>query len=158
MSATSITKTSRRIDTLAVRAGQPRQDALDAVTTPIACTATYAFGSSAELRDHFEGRSERQEYGRYGNPTVRAAELKLAALDAGEDAALFGSGMAAITTALFALLKKGDHVVLVGDSVRMTRVLGPMAAASALGSPAGTSVLSTPKRASVCVTKERVRR
>ena len=112
---------SRRFDTLAVRAGQPRQDALDAVTTPIACTATYAFGSSAELRDHFEGRTERQEYGRYGNPTVRAAELKLAALDAGEDAALFGSGMAAITTALFALLKKGDHVVLVGDCYRRTR-------------------------------------
>lgn len=123
MSAKSVStsKASRRFDTLAVRAGQPRQDALDAVTTPIACTATYAFGSSAELRDHFEGRSERQEYGRYGNPTVRAAELKLAALDAGEDAALFGSGMAAITTALFALLKKGDHVVLVGDCYRRTR-------------------------------------
>ena len=121
MSAKSTTKAPRRFDTLAVRAGQPRQDALDAVTTPIACTATYAFGSSAELRDHFEGRSERQEYGRYGNPTVRAAELKLAALDAGEDAALFGSGMAAITTALFALLKKGDHVVLVGDCYRRTR-------------------------------------
>ncbi len=112
---------SKRFDTLAVRAGQPRQDAHDAVTTPIACTATYAFGSSAELKDHFEGRVERQEYGRYGNPTVRAAERKLAALDAGEDAALFGSGMAAITTALFALLKKGDHIVLVGDCYRRTR-------------------------------------
>jgi cystathionine gamma-synthase len=108
-------------DTLAVRAGQPRKDALDAVTTPIACTATYAFGSSAELRDHFEGRIERNEYGRYGNPTVRAAEEKLAALDAGQDAALFGSGMAAITTTLFALLKQGDHVVLTGDCYRRTR-------------------------------------
>ncbi len=111
----------RRFDTLAVRAGQPRKDALDAVTTPIACTATYAFANSAELRDHFEGRIERQEYGRYGNPTVRAAEVKLAALDAGEDAALFGSGMAAITTALFALLEKGDHVILTGDGYRRTR-------------------------------------
>ena len=120
-SSSRSTTPPRRIDTLAVRAGQPRKDAFDAVTTPIACTATYAFGSSAELRDHFEGRVERQEYGRYGNPTVRAAELKLAALDAGEDAALFGSGMAAITTALFALLKKDDHVVLVGDCYRRTR-------------------------------------
>jgi cystathionine gamma-synthase len=118
---TSRTSRSSRFDTLAVRAGQPRKDAFDAVTTPIACTATYAFSSSAELNDHFEGRIERQEYGRYGNPTVRAAELKLAALDAGEDAALFGSGMAAITTALFALLKKDDHVVLVGDCYRRTR-------------------------------------
>ena len=110
-----------RFDTLAVRAGQPRKDALDAVTTPIACTATYAFANTAELRDHFEGRITRQEYGRYGNPTVRAAEEKLAALDAGQDAALFGSGMAAITTTLFALLKQGDHVVLTGDCYRRTR-------------------------------------
>jgi cystathionine gamma-synthase len=60
-------------------------------------------------------------FARYGNPTVRAAERKLAALEAGDDAALFGSGMAAITTALFALLKKGDHVVLTGDCYRRTR-------------------------------------
>jgi cystathionine gamma-synthase len=112
---------TRRFDTLAVRAGQPRKDALDAVTTPIACTATYAFASSHELRDHFEGRVTRNEYGRYGNPTVRAAEEKLAALDGGEDAALFGSGMAAITTALFALCKSGDHVVLSADGYRRTR-------------------------------------
>lgn len=119
--STSGVPRSGRLDTLAVRAGQPRQDAFDAVTTPIACTATYAFASSAELGDHFEGRITRQEYGRYGNPTVRAAEEKLAALDGGADAALFGSGMAAITTALFALLKKGDHVVLTGDCYRRTR-------------------------------------
>lgn len=114
-----------RLSTLAVRAGQPRQDAFDAVTTPIACTATYAFSSSAELRDHFEGRVQRDEYGRYGNPTVRAAEQKLAALERPSSsttgAVLFGSGMAAITTALFALLKKGDHVVLPGEGYRRTR-------------------------------------
>jgi len=119
-----------RLATIAVRGGQPRQDAFDAVTTPIACTATYAFSSSAELRDHFEGRIQRDEYGRYGNPTVRAAERKLAALEqprAGRDASiatdavLFGSGMAAITTALFALLKKGDHVILPGEGYRRTR-------------------------------------
>jgi len=119
-----------RLATIAVRAGQPRQDAFDAVTTPIACTATYAFSSSVELRDHFEGRIQRDEYGRYGNPTVRAAERKLAALEqpragagaaAATDAVLFGSGMAAITTALFALLKKGDHVILPGEGYRRTR-------------------------------------
>jgi cystathionine gamma-synthase len=107
--------------TLAVRAGQARKDALDAVVTPIACTATYAFASSAELKDHFEGRVLRDEYGRYGNPTVRAAEKKLAALDTAADAVLFSSGMAAITTALFALLKKRDHVVLTGECYRRTR-------------------------------------
>jgi cystathionine gamma-synthase len=114
-------RTNKRIGTVAVRAGQPRKDALDAVTTPIACTATYAFASSAELRDHFEGRITRDEYGRYGNPTVRAAERKLAALEGAGDAVAFASGMAAVTSALFALLKAGDHVVLTSDCYRRTR-------------------------------------
>jgi cystathionine gamma-synthase len=109
------------VSTLAVRAGQPRQDVHDAVTTAISCTSTYAFSSSAELKDHFDGKIRREEYGRYGNPTVRAAEEKLAALDRGQDATLFGSGMAAITTTLFALLKKGDHVILTSDGYRRTR-------------------------------------
>ena len=125
MSSSPRSSEGLRLSTLAVRAGQPRQDAFDAVTTPIACTATYAFSSSAELRDHFEGRVQRDEYGRYGNPTVRAAEQKLAALEwpssSTTGAVLFGSGMAAITTALFALLKKGDHVVLPGEGYRRTR-------------------------------------
>ncbi|MBS2019809.1 MAG: aminotransferase class I/II-fold pyridoxal phosphate-dependent enzyme [Deltaproteobacteria bacterium] len=117
----NISKKAPSLSTLAVRAGQPRKDAFDAVTTPIACTATYAFASSTELEDHFEGRITRHEYGRYGNPTVRAAEEKLGALEGAGDALLFGSGMAAITTTLFALLKKGDHVVLTNDCYRRTR-------------------------------------
>jgi cystathionine gamma-synthase len=84
-------------------------------------TATYGFSGAAEIRDHFEGRVEREEYGRYGNPTVRMAEAKLAALDGAEDAALFASGMAAITTTLFTLLKQGQHLVLTADCYRRTR-------------------------------------
>jgi cystathionine gamma-synthase len=98
-----------------------KKEAFDAVTVPIVCTATYTFESSAEIKDHFEGRIEREEYGRYGNPTVRAAEEKLAALDGAEDCALFASGMAAITTALLALLKSGDHIVITSDGYRRTR-------------------------------------
>lgn len=121
MSSRSILRNQKSLSTLAVRGGQRRKDALDAVTTPIACTSTYAFASSAELRDHFEGRIARDEYGRYGNPTVRAAEQKLALLDGADDAALFSSGMAAITTTLFALLRAGDHVILAGECYRRTR-------------------------------------
>jgi cystathionine gamma-synthase len=106
---------------MALAKSKKTKEAFDAVTVPIVCTATYAFESSAEIKDHFEGRIERQEYGRYGNPTVRAAEEKLAALDAAEDCALFASGMAAITTALLALLKSGDHVILTSDGYRRTR-------------------------------------
>jgi len=107
--------------TVAIHGGEERDKPHHAVTTPIACTATYTFSSTAALRDHFEGRIEREEYGRYGNPTVRAAERKLAALDGAEDCALFASGMAALTTTLLAVLKSGDHVVLTSDVYRRTR-------------------------------------
>jgi cystathionine gamma-synthase len=107
--------------TLAVHGAEPRKKAFDAVTTPIVSSATYAFEDTAEIARYFEGDLDREEYGRYGNPTVRAAEAKLAALEGAEDAALFGSGMAAVTTALFALLKAGDHVVLTSDGYRRTR-------------------------------------
>jgi cystathionine gamma-synthase len=107
--------------TLAVRGNEPRGKAYDSITTPIVSAATYAFASTAELTRYFEGDFDREEYGRYGNPTVRAAEAKLAALEGAEDAALFGSGMAAVTTALFELLKAGDHLVLTSDCYRRTR-------------------------------------
>jgi cystathionine gamma-synthase len=107
--------------TLAVHGGEERRKAHDAVTTPIVCTATYGFADTAEIVRYFEGDLEREEYGRYGNPTVRAAERKVAALEGAEDCALFASGMAAVTTALFELLRSGDHVILTSDCYRRTR-------------------------------------
>ena len=107
--------------TLAVHGGEARKKAHDSVTTPIVWSATYAFANTAEIESYFKGDIEREEYGRYGNPTVRAAEKKLAALEGAEDTALFSSGMAAATTALFELLKAGDHVVLTNDCYRRTR-------------------------------------
>ncbi len=103
-----------------IDAAHPKK-AHDAVPTPIVSSSTFAFASTAELRDHFEGRSQRGEYGRYGSPTVESAERTLAALEGAEDCALFGSGMAAITTTLLAMLKSGDHVVLTSDCYRRTR-------------------------------------
>jgi cystathionine gamma-synthase len=107
--------------TLAVHGGEARKRAHDSVTTPIIWSATYAFANTAEIERYFNGDIEREEYGRYGNPTVRVAEKKLAALEGAEDAALFSSGMAAATTVLFELLKAGDHVVLTNDCYRRTR-------------------------------------
>jgi len=104
-----------------VHGGELRRKLADAVTEPIVQTATYTFANTAELADHFEGRIEREEYGRYGNPTQRVAERKLAALEGAEDGLLFSSGMAAITTTLFAMLSKGAHVVVTDDAYRRTR-------------------------------------
>jgi len=109
------------ISTAAVHAGEPRRKPGNALATPIMQTATYTFADTQELRDHFELRIEREEYGRYGNPTQRIAERKLAALEGAEDCLLFASGMAAITTTLFAMLSRGAHVVITDDSYRRTR-------------------------------------
>jgi cystathionine gamma-synthase len=107
--------------TLSVHGGEERRKANDAVTTPIYCTATYGFADTAEIARYFEGEIEREEYGRYGNPSVRAAEQKIAALEGAEDCALFSSGMAAVTTAIFELVKAGEHLVLTSDCYRRTR-------------------------------------
>src|SRR5204863_123480 len=101
-------------DTLAVHAGEPRPKAHDSLTTPIICAATYSFESTDELCRYFDGKYEREEYGRYGNPTVRTAEQKIAALDGAEGTALFASGMAAFTSTLLALLKTDFRGVLGG--------------------------------------------
>jgi cystathionine gamma-synthase len=113
--------TVHRLDTVVVRGGEPGRHGYAAVATPIVCTATYRFEGSAEIADHFEGRVEREEYGRYGNPTVRVAEQKLTALEGAEDSVLFPSGMSAVSTLLLAMLKPGDHVVMTSDGYRRTR-------------------------------------
>jgi cystathionine gamma-synthase len=110
-----------KLDTVAVHGGEPRKSAHDAVTTPIVCTATYAFADTAEIVEYFEGRKEREEYGRYGNPTVRAAERKLAELEGAQECAMFATGMAAATTAILELVKGGEHVVMTSDCYRRTR-------------------------------------
>ncbi len=107
--------------TTAVHAGEPRPKPSHALATPIIQTATYTFADTKELCEHFERRAERVEYGRYGNPTQRIAEQKLAALEGAEDCLLFSSGMAAVTTTLFAMLSRGAHVVVTDDSYRRTR-------------------------------------
>ncbi|ACY15913.1 trans-sulfuration enzyme family protein [Haliangium ochraceum] len=133
-------KNDKGFGTLSVHAGEPRRKAHGAITTPISCTATYVFDDTAEMRDHFEGRIDREEYGRYGNPTVRIAERKLAAVCGSEDCVIFSSGMAAITSTLLAMLRSGQHVILTSDCYRRTRqfvtqVLGRFGVESTIVAP-----------------------
>ncbi len=111
--------------TQAVHAGEPHDNPYHSVPTPIVQSATFAFPNTDALIRFMEARKDIspafREYGRYGNPTVRVAEEKLAALDHGEDAVLFASGMAAITLTLMTLLRPGDHVIVTRDTYRRTR-------------------------------------
>ena len=112
--------------TKAVHAGEGKGKPYDAVTMPIVQTSTYAFANTQEILD-FVAKKEsgesnlRGEYGRYGNPTQTAVEEKVAALEGGERALLFSSGMGAITTVLLAFLNRGDHLVIASSTYRQTR-------------------------------------
>lgn len=133
----------------AVHAGEPRRRPHHTLTAAVAQTATYTFDDSADLERYMRGEDvdpEREEYGRYGNPTVREVERRLAALEGTDDALLFASGMAAVTSTLLALTKSGDHVVLFRDGYRRTRqfvgtVLARFGVASTLVDPGDLDAL-----------------
>jgi cystathionine gamma-synthase len=114
-------------NTLSVHGGDVRARAHQAIPMPIIQTATYAFADTADLVNFMEQRSlgvhleGREDYGRYGNPTVQSVERKVAALEGADDAVLFSSGMAAMTTLLLASLPTGAHLVMTDDCYRRTR-------------------------------------
>lgn len=89
-------------ETLAVHAGVYKDEAFDSVTTPIYPTSTFAFERV--------GVNKGFDYTRTGNPTRRALEENLAALEGGVQAWATCTGMAAFTTAGF-LFRPGDHIV-----------------------------------------------
>ena len=105
-----------RIETLAVHAGHEVDAATGAVATPIHMATTFQ-------RDAEGGYPHGYIYGRSGNPTRHALEQALAALEDGEDAAAFGSGLAASSSVLQALAA-GDHVIAPTDVYHgMTKLL-----------------------------------
>ena len=98
-------------ETEAIHRGEGADPIAAPLTTPIYETSTFLFESTAELEAFQAGTSPKFLYSRYGNPTIRAVEAKIAALEGAEAAMLLSSGMAAVSTALFGLLKAGDELV-----------------------------------------------
>ncbi len=107
--------------TSSVHGGELRQQEANAITTPIYQTSTFWFKNSQEVMDYQEGKTKREEYGRYGNPTWRAVERKLSELEGGEETVLFASGMCAATTTFLALLPSNSHLIVTNDCYRRTR-------------------------------------
>ena len=107
--------------TIAVHAGESRQKAVNAITDPIVCSATYTFASTQAVLDFLEKKEDREEYGRYGNPGEKVVERKLSALEHGEDAILYSSGMAAMVGLLMAKLNAGDEVVFFDECYHRSR-------------------------------------
>ncbi|MBN2473730.1 MAG: PLP-dependent transferase [Pirellulales bacterium] len=111
------------VSTRAVHAGEDRQKLGNAITDPIFCTATYTFPDTQSAIDFVARKLPREEYARYGNPSEKVAERKLAALEGAEAAAIYSSGMSAVTGLLLAKLKAGDEVVLFDECYHRTREL-----------------------------------
>ncbi|MFT4702975.1 MAG: cystathionine gamma-lyase [Bradymonadia bacterium] len=107
------------LDTLAIHAGQEPDPTTGAIMTPIYQTSTYVQSSP--------GVHKGWEYSRSQNPTRKALEDCVAALEGGTHGAAFGSGCAATTTVM-QMLSAGDHVIagddLYGGTYRLfTKVL-----------------------------------
>ena len=82
-----------------------------ALCSPIYQTSTFEFDSVETGGKRFSGEDSGYKYTRLGNPTIDELEMKLANLEQGEACAATGSGMGAISTAMWSLLVAGDEVV-----------------------------------------------
>jgi cystathionine beta-lyase/cystathionine gamma-synthase len=92
------------------------------LSEPIVLATTYAAGTAANHKELYQNGST-TFYRRFGNPTAAAAARVIADLEGAEDAIVFGSGMGAISTALFAVLRAGDHVIASQEIFAQTRVV-----------------------------------
>ncbi len=97
-------------DTLAIRTGHQRTPEGEH-SEPIFPTSSFVFASAAEAAARFAGDQQGNIYARFTNPTVRAFEQRLAAMEGGESCVATASGMAAILATCLALLQSGDHIV-----------------------------------------------
>lgn len=109
-------------ETIAIRAGYERT-AENEHSEAIFPTSSFVFGSAAEAAARFGGEVPGNIYSRFTNPTVRAFERRLAAMEGGESCVATASGMSAILATLMGLLRQGDHVVCSRSVFGTTTVL-----------------------------------
>jgi len=102
--------TEYALSTRAVRVGHARTHEAEH-SEPIYATSSFCFSSAREAAESFAGNRSGNVYSRFTNPTVRAFQDRLAAMEGGQQCVATSSGMAAILATCMALLKAGDHVV-----------------------------------------------
>lgn len=78
---------------------------------PIHTAVAYTYDDARDLAKVFQGKQPGYTYGRQVNPTVTALQDKVSLMEGGLATAAFATGMGAIGTTLFALLRAGDHVI-----------------------------------------------
>jgi cystathionine beta-lyase/cystathionine gamma-synthase len=103
--------------------GEERANSHGAVAPPIVQSSIFAFPTVAGMRLGFADEFAEHMYTRGNNPTVAILRKKVAALEGAEDCLAFGSGAAAMSAAVFASVRAGDHVVCVARPYSWTRSL-----------------------------------
>jgi cystathionine beta-lyase/cystathionine gamma-synthase len=103
--------------------GEERANTHGAVAPPIVQSSIFAFPTVADMRNGFADEYAGHMYTRGNNPTVAILRKKVAALEGAEDCLAFGSGAAAMSAAVFASVRAGDHVVCVARPYSWTRSL-----------------------------------
>lgn len=112
-------KVKQSIATICVHAGERTKIRSNRpLTIPIEQTATYYWETTQQIEGFYRGKVKAIKYGRYGNSTQQALEEKIAELEGADMALAFASGMNALTTAILALVKKGDHILYINDCYR----------------------------------------
>lgn len=99
------------ISTKAIHGGTFHDLNAGALSTPIYQTSTFIFDSAEQGGNRFAGEEEGYIYTRLGNPTNSVVEEKMAILEGGEAGLSFSSGIGAISSVLWTILKAGDHVI-----------------------------------------------
>ena len=117
-----MTEKQQGFTSMLVHAGN-HVDKWGSVVTPIFQTSTFAFASAQQGAERFAGKSDGYIYTRIGNPTVRALEDCVSALEMGVGAVATSSGMGAVTTAYLALLESGDHIISTASVYGPSRTL-----------------------------------
>lgn len=100
--------------------GEEREQYFNAVAPPIIQTSNFKFNTVDDFRGALADEYQGNLYSRGFNPTIDILRKKLAALDGAEDALVFGSGIAAVTIPVLALLKTGDEVICVENPYSWT--------------------------------------
>lgn len=105
-----MSKSEPRTDTRALRTGHRRTHELEH-SEPMFLTSSFVFENAAQAAARFAGDVEGNIYSRFTNPSVRAFEERLAAMEGTEACLGTASGMSAITAMCMGLLRSGDHIV-----------------------------------------------
>jgi cystathionine beta-lyase/cystathionine gamma-synthase len=103
--------------------GEDREKYFNAVAPPIVQSSIFAFPTVAAMREGFRDELAAHVYTRGNNPTVEILRRKVAALEGAEDCLMFASGAAAISAAVVASLRGGDHAICVARPYSWTRAV-----------------------------------